>query len=205
MIQLNYLQNRKRQKMNVLPGGSMAAGAGRGKDIQEVQDRHVNTAISRIDNRQGRTVQYMALYSMLVAAQTGGESGGRMDSGVHLAESFCCLPEVNTSVVANQLCIRSCSAVSDSDPMDCSPLSMGFSRQEYQSGQPLPSSGDLLNPGIDPWSLASQADFLSSELPGKTLIYYTPIKSFLKKTIQTNKKEKTKIKQPYQKIEQKCN
>ena len=76
------------------------------------------------------------------------------------------------------------------------PLSMVFSRQEYRSGQPLPSLGDLLDPGIDPWSLASQADFLPSELPGKTLIYYTPIhnKKFFKKTIQTNEKEKTKIK-----------
>ena len=30
------------------------------------------------------------------------------------------------------------------------PLSMGFSRQEYWSGVPFPSPGDLLNPGIEP-------------------------------------------------------
>ena len=30
------------------------------------------------------------------------------------------------------------------------PLSMGFSRQEYWSGLPLPSPGDLPNPGIEP-------------------------------------------------------
>ena len=36
MIQLNYLQNRKKQKINLLPGGSMAVGAGKGKDISEV-------------------------------------------------------------------------------------------------------------------------------------------------------------------------
>ena len=30
----------------------------------------------------------------------------------------------------------------------------GFSRQEYWSGLPWPSLGDLLNPGIEPWSLA---------------------------------------------------
>ena len=29
------------------------------------------------------------------------------------------------------------------------PLSMGFSRQEYWSGVPLPSPGDLPNPGIE--------------------------------------------------------
>ena len=42
------------------------------------------------------------------------------------------------------------------------PLSMGFSRQEYWSGWPFPSPGDLPDPGIVPMSpvcLASQAGF----------------------------------------------
>ena len=47
------------------------------------------------------------------------------------------------------------------------PLSMEFSRQEYWSGLPFPSPGDLPNPGIEPRSPALQADFLPSELPGK--------------------------------------
>ena len=34
------------------------------------------------------------------------------------------------------------------------PLSMGFSRQEYWSGLPFPSPGDLPDPGIEPWSPA---------------------------------------------------
>ena len=34
------------------------------------------------------------------------------------------------------------------------PLSVGFSRQEYWSGLPLPSPGDLPNPGIEPESPA---------------------------------------------------
>ena len=46
------------------------------------------------------------------------------------------------------------------------PLSMGFSRQEYWSGLPFPSPGDLPNPGIEPGSPALQADALSSESPG---------------------------------------
>ena len=37
------------------------------------------------------------------------------------------------------------------------PLSMGFSRQEYWSGLPFPSPGDLPDPGIEPVSLASSA------------------------------------------------
>ena len=39
------------------------------------------------------------------------------------------------------------------------PLSMGFSRQEYWSGLPFPSSRDLPDPGIKPGSPALQADF----------------------------------------------
>ena len=34
-------------------------------------------------------------------------------------------------------------------------LSMGFSRQEYRSGLPFPTSGDLLDPGIEHMSLES--------------------------------------------------
>ena len=42
------------------------------------------------------------------------------------------------------------------------PLSMEFFRQEYWSGLPFPSSGDLLNPGTEPRSAALQADALLS-------------------------------------------
>ena len=48
------------------------------------------------------------------------------------------------------------------------PPSMGFSRQEYWSGLPFPSPGDLPDPGIEPRSPASQADALPSEPPGKS-------------------------------------
>ena len=47
--------------------------------------------------------------------------------------------------------------------------SMGFSRQEYWSGLPFPSAGDLPDPGIEPGSPALEADALTSEPPGKTL------------------------------------
>ena len=43
---------------------------------------------------------------------------------------------------------------------------MGFSRQEYWSGLPFPSPGDLPNPGIEPGSPTLQADALTSEPPG---------------------------------------
>ena len=50
------------------------------------------------------------------------------------------------------------------------PLSMEFSRQEYWSGFPFPSPGDLPNPGIKPVSPASPTlagEFFTTEPPGK--------------------------------------
>ena len=47
------------------------------------------------------------------------------------------------------------------------PLSMGFSRQEYWSGLPFPSPGDLPNTGIKPGSPTLQADALTSEARGR--------------------------------------
>ena len=41
---------------------------------------------------------------------------------------------------------------------------MGFSRQEYWSGLPFPSLGDLPDPGIEPGLPTLQADSLPSEL-----------------------------------------
>ena len=47
------------------------------------------------------------------------------------------------------------------------PLSMGFSRQEYLSGLPFLSPGDLPDPGIKLGSPALQADSLPTKLSGK--------------------------------------
>ena len=47
------------------------------------------------------------------------------------------------------------------------PVSMEFSRQEYWSGLPFPSPGDLPDPAIKPMTLALQAGSLPSEPPGK--------------------------------------
>ena len=52
------------------------------------------------------------------------------------------------------------------------PLSMGFSRQEYWSGLPCPSTGDLPNPGIKHRSLSLKADSLPFELLGKPMRNY---------------------------------
>ena len=65
-----------------------------------------------------------------------------------------------------QSCLTLC------DPMDYSPPgspSMEFSRQEYWSGLPFPSPGDLPDPGTEPRSPALQADSLLFELLGKCM------------------------------------
>ena len=49
------------------------------------------------------------------------------------------------------------------------PLSMAFPRQEYWSGLPFPTSGDLLNSGVEPLSLVSPA------LPGRFCTTASPL------------------------------
>ena len=53
-------------------------------------------------------------------------------------------------------------------PILCNPK---FSRQEYWSGLPFPSLGDLPKPGVEPEFPALQADSLPSEPPGKPLYH----------------------------------
>ena len=47
------------------------------------------------------------------------------------------------------------------------PLSMGFSRQEYWSGLPSPSPGDLPDPEIEPTSPTLACGFFTTKPPGK--------------------------------------
>ena len=63
------------------------------------------------------------------------------------------------------------------DPMNCvacqAPLSMEFSRQEYWTGLPFPSLGDLPHPGMEAGSPELQADSLPSERQVKLLHKYS--------------------------------
>ena len=75
------------------------------------------------------------------------------------------------------------------------PPSMGFSRQEYWSGLPFPSPGDLPNPGIKPRSSTLQADTLPSEPPGKPgFLLCLLIKMILLLASRTFKPREPKIK-----------
>ena len=71
------------------------------------------------------------------------------------------------------VCVRVCVCVlvaqlrpALSNLVDCSPLSMGFSRQEYRSGLPFPPPVDLPKPGFEPMSPALAGIFFTAESPG---------------------------------------
>ena len=53
------------------------------------------------------------------------------------------------------------------------PLSVGFSRQEYWSGLPFPSPGDLPDPRIESRSPALEADSIPSEPPVYRHVIYS--------------------------------
>ena len=69
------------------------------------------------------------------------------------------------------------------------PLSMGFPRQEYWSGLPFPSPGDLPNPGIEPGSPALWADSLLCESLGSLSLPITMINSKLKNTMTNQERD----------------
>ena len=54
------------------------------------------------------------------------------------------------------------------------PLSMGFPKQEYWSGVPLPTPGDLPNPEIEPTSVSSALAerFFTTVPPGKLSLHF---------------------------------
>ena len=54
------------------------------------------------------------------------------------------------------------------------PLSMGFPRQEYWSGLPFPSPGDLPNPGIELEPPALGGGFFTTEPPQKPEVVFAP-------------------------------
>ena len=62
------------------------------------------------------------------------------------------------------------------DPVNCiasqAPLSMGFPKQECWSGLPLPSPGDLPDPGIKSTSPTLAGRFFTTEPPGNPCASY---------------------------------
>ena len=83
---------------------------------------------------------------------------------------FCFGPVVCLKCVCAQLCLTFCNLNESSSLWTVAHeglLSMKFSWQEYGSGLPFPSPGDLPDSGIEPRSPTLQADSLPAEPPGK--------------------------------------
>ena len=73
--------------------------------------------------------------------------------GIHMSSCY------RYIVYGGGLVTKSCPILATPWIVDChAPLSLGFSRQEYWSGLPFPSPGDLPEPGIKPGSPALQVD-----------------------------------------------
>ena len=76
--------------------------------------------------------------------------------------------EHNLTEYHRGLVVKSCPTLATAWTVACqAPLSMEFSRKEYQTGLPFSSPGDLPNPGVKPASPALAGGFLTTELPGK--------------------------------------
>ena len=101
-----------------------------------------------------------------------------LNSIIHIKHWEPCLAHNNNSVALARNSSSStyvCVLAAQSCPTPCNPvhcicqasLSMELSRQEYWSGLPFPSPGDLPSPGIKAGSPALQADPFLSEPPGK--------------------------------------
>ena len=82
-------------------------------------------------------------------------------------------------------------------------LSMGFSRQEYWIGLPFTSPGDCPDPGIEPRSLALQAESLPSEPPRKSR--YADDTSLMAESKEKLKSLLKKVKEEHEKAGLKLN
>ena len=65
------------------------------------------------------------------------------------------------------LVVPDCLQTTDCQKSHQGPRAMGFPRQDYWSGLPFPSQGELPDPGFKPGSSALQAHSLPSEPRGK--------------------------------------
>ena len=70
-----------------------------GRDSQGVWDQHVHTAVFKMDNQKGPTVQHRELCSMLCGSLDGWGVWGRIDTCICMAESHCCAPETITTLL----------------------------------------------------------------------------------------------------------
>ena len=108
-------------------------------------------------NQQGPAAQHRELCSGCVAAWMGGEFEAEWTHVFVRLSPFTGHPKPS----------QHCKSATPWNEAQQPLLSMGFSRQEYWSGLPFPSPGDLPDPGIEHGSPALQAGSLLSEPPRK--------------------------------------
>ena len=66
-----------------------------------VWDEHVHTAMFKIDNQQGPTIQQRELCSTFCNNLNGKTILKRIDTWICITELFCCTPETNTTLLVN--------------------------------------------------------------------------------------------------------
>ena len=108
-----------------------------------------------------------------------------------MVESLHCSPEITTILLIgySESEVKSLSRVRLFETLRTvayqAPLSVGFLRQEYWSGLPFPSPGDLPYPEIKPRFPALQADSLPSEQSGKPRTRKKPYKNYTEMSFKT--------------------
>ena len=141
MIQINLFAKQTHR----LRGGTYGFQGGRMgvMDILRIWDGHVHTAVYKMDNQHGPTVQQKELCSILCGSLDGRRVWGRMDTCTCMAELLCCALETITTLLISYAAAKSLqSCPTLCDPIDGSPPgspSLGFTRQEHWSGLPFPS------------------------------------------------------------------
>ena len=96
-------------------------GIGEGRDSQRVWTGHVHTAIFRMDNQQGPTVQHMELCSMLCGSLDGRGVWKRMDTCTCMAESLHCSPATITPLLIGFTTTTTTTKLLQSCPTLCDP------------------------------------------------------------------------------------
>ena len=62
---------------------------------------NVRSAVSKVDNQQGPTIQSVELCSVSCGRLLGREVSGGMDPCICMAESLCCSPEIIRTLFIN--------------------------------------------------------------------------------------------------------
>ena len=85
------MSTQNRNRLTDLENKFLTAKVGMGqRDNYGVWDGHIHTAVFKMHNQQGPTVQHMELYSMLCASLDGSGVWERIETCICTAKSFCC-------------------------------------------------------------------------------------------------------------------